>query len=544
MPTTTNNPSLNFKFGLQTDLGKVSLTPGTIYVTTDERTMWVDLPVGDETKRFRLGDFISYKNKTELKNDYQNWNSSTLAYIEDTNTLAKFDGTKWVDINNFNLIQSLDARVGYEEIKDEEGSVTSEATGLFKKIKDEEDRASAKEGALETSINFLGEITTELKNKVGEPADSPDEATGLYQLIAKEEARATKAESDINDEIGDKGNDSGITATTLWAAIQEVAANAGSSETSVTALIAAEAEARAAADKILQDNIDAEEDARIEADNELNNKIDTTKTNLIGGSTHTSIKSLETALNTSIEELSNGTQASLGSLEEKINTEISNRDNADVALGGRITNEVKALNDTINSIKTGLENKINKDVSDEADAREAADEALRESLTDYVEASFATADAMTFKGVITTIADLPTGEADDEGNNKVLVNAGDTYKIGAMIASSATPEEHGVWYIGDLIIAKADQSEEDAKYSGGWYHISSGFEDDYTSYLDINDAEDTIILKDGADQSRGSITFKVPEGGSSSLNVNVSKDSTTDRSQNSTVSINLVWGTF
>jgi hypothetical protein len=56
------NPMLQFKKGLRANL-PIAINPGTIYVTTDERAMYIDI---DANKRIRLGDFIEYATIAEF----------------------------------------------------------------------------------------------------------------------------------------------------------------------------------------------------------------------------------------------------------------------------------------------------------------------------------------------------------------------------------------------------------------------------------------------------------------------------------------------
>jgi hypothetical protein len=96
--------NLNFKYGLLNKLPE-ALSEGTIYVTTDERAMYIDLWAGETDnkgnqvtekkevngemqdvpvgalKRVRLGDFITYPTLTDLFKDSRNWDEHCLVYI-------------------------------------------------------------------------------------------------------------------------------------------------------------------------------------------------------------------------------------------------------------------------------------------------------------------------------------------------------------------------------------------------------------------------------------------------------------------------------
>lgn len=83
-----------FKKGLLSAL-PAEKTPGMIYVTTDERAMYIDI---DASTRIRLGDFQEFATVAALE---ANTNPSTTAlyYVSAINCLAKWDGTKYVQIN-------------------------------------------------------------------------------------------------------------------------------------------------------------------------------------------------------------------------------------------------------------------------------------------------------------------------------------------------------------------------------------------------------------------------------------------------------------
>ena len=53
-----------FKKGLLAGLSKAPIQEGTIYVTTDERAMYLDV---DASTRIRLGDFIEVANIASLQ---------------------------------------------------------------------------------------------------------------------------------------------------------------------------------------------------------------------------------------------------------------------------------------------------------------------------------------------------------------------------------------------------------------------------------------------------------------------------------------------
>lgn len=112
---------VKFKYGLFDNLNKktadgsalnVPISDGTIYVTTDTHSMFIDL--GNE--RFRIGDFERYKDLKDLVTNEKNWYEGSLALIETTDTdknnanqtpiLAYYNGSAWININDTTTLQA------------------------------------------------------------------------------------------------------------------------------------------------------------------------------------------------------------------------------------------------------------------------------------------------------------------------------------------------------------------------------------------------------------------------------------------------------
>ena len=89
-----------FKKGLLAGLKDAPIKEGTIYVTTDERAMYLDV---DASTRIRLGDFIEVTNIAALPSTGAN--ASALYYAAEENVLAKWSGSAWVQINPDNWFE-------------------------------------------------------------------------------------------------------------------------------------------------------------------------------------------------------------------------------------------------------------------------------------------------------------------------------------------------------------------------------------------------------------------------------------------------------
>lgn len=83
-----------FKKGLLANL-PAAITEGAFYITTDERAIYLDI---DGDTRIRVGDFQEFATLSDLQAN-ANPSVSALYYVADLNCLAKWNGTKYVQIN-------------------------------------------------------------------------------------------------------------------------------------------------------------------------------------------------------------------------------------------------------------------------------------------------------------------------------------------------------------------------------------------------------------------------------------------------------------
>lgn len=86
--------SIAFKKGLSTNL-PAELVAGTFYVATDERALYLDV---DAENRIRIGDFQEFATLAALQ-AVTNPSTTALYYVTELNCLAKYDGTKFIQIN-------------------------------------------------------------------------------------------------------------------------------------------------------------------------------------------------------------------------------------------------------------------------------------------------------------------------------------------------------------------------------------------------------------------------------------------------------------
>lgn len=95
--------NVSFKKGTVSKL-PTSYAEGTFYVTTDERAIYLDV---SNSARIRIGDFQEFKNIAEL-NANVNPSTTALYYVADINCLAKWDGSKYFQINRDTGVTSVE----------------------------------------------------------------------------------------------------------------------------------------------------------------------------------------------------------------------------------------------------------------------------------------------------------------------------------------------------------------------------------------------------------------------------------------------------
>ena len=199
-----------FKKGLLANL-PAAISEGTFYITTDERAMYLDI---DGTTRVRIGDFQEFATLTALQ---ANINPSTTAlyYVTELNCLAKWDGTKYVQINLDTGATSVETTgtgnaldgVTYDPAT---RKLTFTKTTTFTTASDVDSQIAAKVGELK-----IGEETfATVKAYVDKKTDGIATDAALETLTG----RVTAAEGKI-DKLNDDATTEGSVAKTVGDAI-------------------------------------------------------------------------------------------------------------------------------------------------------------------------------------------------------------------------------------------------------------------------------------------------------------------------------------
>lgn len=105
---------LNFRYGKFNGLfnndgsNKLPLNEGTVYITTDEKAMYVDLHNGTNVERIRLSQIVNIPTITAWNDLKPPFSTEAFYYIVEANALLKYTGTEWTQINSTSeLEQSL-----------------------------------------------------------------------------------------------------------------------------------------------------------------------------------------------------------------------------------------------------------------------------------------------------------------------------------------------------------------------------------------------------------------------------------------------------
>ena len=201
---------LQFKMGLHTKL-PTTKQAGTVYVTTDEQAMYVDI---NDNERIRLSDIIQVDTVNNLRDMAPKYNANALYYVIDENALLKYTGNgtthTWRQINSVSDIQADISTLQNE----------------MKSVKDALNGTPAGEGV---------EATTGLIDRVGNVENAISGEGGLEARLTAAEGNIgtnTQAITDINDAIG---TDDG-TAGTVRSRIKTLETELGTTKSNLTSL--------------------------------------------------------------------------------------------------------------------------------------------------------------------------------------------------------------------------------------------------------------------------------------------------------------------
>ena len=274
---------LKFKKGLHANLPTTPVA-GTVYVTTDEQAMYVDI---SNEKRIRLGQIVNFptlaKFKEHLDTTIPPYSTEAFYYIEDKNALLKWvnsnsetsvggESTKgtWVQINSTQAVS--DAINGLSNrVSSLENAIGNETSGIIKSIAD---NAAAIE-ALQEEISGEGENS--LTNRI---AATEGRITTAEGKITTAEGKITTAEGKITA-LENTTSAQGNTIAGHTTAIEGLQTSLNEYKTEVGNTYSTKEElntAKTDISKEISDAVAAETSAREQADLAINNSVSAAQT--------------------------------------------------------------------------------------------------------------------------------------------------------------------------------------------------------------------------------------------------------------------------
>lgn len=265
-----------FKKGLLGSLPQ-TYTEGTFYVTTDEHGLYLDI---SNEARVRIGDFQEFETLSALQSNV-NPSTTALYYIKDLNVLAKWNGSKYVQIN-------LDTGATSVEVVGSGNAVTQASyDSVSRKLTLTMGETFATVGDVDSKID---EAIGDLGNKEGETpyANMKDyvdtkiadvvagSIEGLGDLASKDKV----AEGDLDTTLANKLNGKADVGTTSDASAVDTIK--GAKKYAEEKAAAAQTAAVETANGYTDGKIAALNIAQYAKTTEVDSKIATSKTELIG----------------------------------------------------------------------------------------------------------------------------------------------------------------------------------------------------------------------------------------------------------------------
>lgn len=560
---------LNFKYGLYENLPDLSSsTIGTVYITTDEQSMYVDLPDeknSNAAKRIQISQIITLESTKEWKELKPPYSETAFYYIANQNALLKYTGINdqneyvWKQINSTtdvqNNLNSLASAVSTLQ-----GTVNTNANTMNSHIND---KTSNPHGITKVTVELgnvdnksVATIKSEFTGEVA--ANNLNFPTGDKVHTAIEAAKKV-ASDDLADHIGDTDNPHEVTATQLGVGDFKDKTVAGI-KSSWTGEVAANNSNFPTGDKV-------------------HTAIQTVKTAVLGQKDGVDFNKtvLETyTLADSANTAAAGAQRTADAITtgatnlttlKKVEEKFASLKTTDI--GGMSSyatdNELSSTITTLRGGYTGTLAALNTAISTNAtnigtNATNISN--LDTRLTGMIQA----ADALQYKGTVSAFNGLPTTSSSTKpsiGWTYKVVPATSTSSINpvfTLAAANATSGKATPVYSGDLLIATGTETDGVITSNLKWDYIPSGYNADYNPQLKVSNAEaetavgdmqgfekDSAVTIDlysatppvGATQGDlGSITFAVESGSA----LRITADNTENKVGN--ITLGLVWGTF
>ena len=580
---------LNFKYGIYDRLPEAQV-PGTIYVTADEKAMYVDLPAvtGKDGStiaagRIRLGSVIIHESVVDFEPPYS---AEAIYYSVKENALLRWNPTggdegtgAWVQINS---VKAIDDKI-LEVAKDVEvlegavtalqgadtrieGLITAEASradaeekrlagligdangGLTKALADEVARADAEEKRIAGLVSDNAGAITELQGRMD---TAEGEIDALQEAVGGADSGLVKGLADAVKRIGDaeaaiQSNDGDI--STINGNISTINGTLTEHGGAITALQGKDTELSNSISALEQNKLDKSVyNGKIE---ELTGLIGANKTAAenaqkaaddaqadanenAGAITAIQAAIGENGLAKDIADLdgrldtAEGTLTNHGGRIEAVEKKASDNASAIEGHGSRLTTVEGKANDNAGAI-TGLQGRM--DTAEGKIADLEGDVADLDAKIGTIPADSSATNVIDYINGQFEAADAMKykGGVDDYTKLPTAgVEAGHTY----VVTANFVDDEGESFYAGDLLIAAADQGEA-VSYNGGWTHVVTGYQASHDPELSGSNNKIKLTSLDGNGVSLGEIAV---ETDGSMLTAVVADNK---------LSLGLEWGSF
>lgn len=490
---------LKIKKGLVAKLSEQPKAPGTIYVATDEKTLYVDIN-DSENGRIRIsGNLIMVENADDLKAPFsedliyfvENFTSSETGEKIAANALLKWTGNKFVQLNEAADFTAVNADItAAKNAADAAQAAADKAQAAADKAQGTADGAVTRLDAAETTIadhgtrlaavekkasdnaedikTANGEIST-VKGKADANAEAITELTNTVSgnktdiegKLATETSERKAADAAINALLGTKANVEDGTAfeqiAALKAADTTLQGKIDGNTSEITKLTGVVTDNKTATDKAIADEVAAREAADTATNNLLGKKDDVANAEGTAFAQIAALKAADTTLKTSIDTNSEaiGTlktglseaNANITALDTRVGANetaiaaINEALGTDGGTGTSLTSRVGALETTVGQHGTTLTThgeSIDKNKTDIENLAKTVETNKTQAATDLAQAKtdLAAADAKTDAN----LAALTTRVTTAEGNittHKDRLDALDT-RIGTDIEAAKT----------------------------------------------------------------------------------------------------------
>ena len=196
------------------------------------------------------------------------------------------------------------------------------------------------------------------------------------------------------------------------------------------------------------------------------------------------------------------------------NTTLTGRISALETLTGEHSGTLSGHGERLDSIESTITNTL-------ATKQELAD--AKEELTEDINSQIDAANAMKYRGSITSIDDLPTAGHTFSDNTKLSI--GDTYVVA---------EAFGAYNAGDLLVARGTEADGVLTGTVSWDHVRTGYSTAFDQTLEVEDDNNAAVVK--------LKTYTGADG--TSIGFASANEGLTIEASGNVITFNMVWGSF